>query len=129
MLRYRMPWGNSWRKRADQRCSAISFWTRHPPNWARHRVDHGTITGRGGDKFGPRKAVFACNGCAFSPRPPREKIVRVMSAGVVRTHGGVMVAVLIASMFVSVFTAHELIITPCRATTKLHTVTDNLGDF
>jgi len=80
--RYRMPWGNSWRKRADQRCSAISFWTRHPPNWARHRVDHGTITGRGGDKFGARKAVFACNGCAFSPRPPREKIVRVMSAGV-----------------------------------------------
>ena len=79
--RYRMPWGNSWRKRADQRCSAISFWTRHPPNWARHRVDHGTITGRGGDKFGARKAVFACNGCAFSPRPPREKIVRVMSAG------------------------------------------------
>jgi len=79
--RYRMPWGNSWRKRADQRCSAISFWTRHPPNWARHRVDHGTITGRGGDKFGARKAVFACNGCAFSPRPPREKIVRVMSKG------------------------------------------------
>src|SRR3974377_991543 len=68
-------------KRADQRCSAISFWTRRPPNWARHRVDHGTITGRGGDKFGARKAVFACNGCAFSPRPPREKIVRVMSAG------------------------------------------------
>ena len=60
-------------KRADQRCSAISFWTRHPPNWARHRVDHGTITGRGGDKFGPRKAVFACNGCAFSPRPPPRK--------------------------------------------------------
>src|SRR3974377_2313257 len=54
--------------------SAISFWTRHPPNWARHRVDHGTITGRGGDKFGARKAVFACNDCAFSPRPPREKI-------------------------------------------------------
>src|SRR5215469_4993942 len=76
-----MPWGNSWRKHADQRCSAISFWTRHPPNWARHRVDHGTIRGRGGDKFGARKAVFACNGCAFSPRPPREKIVRVMSAG------------------------------------------------
>ena len=47
----------------------------------------------------------------------------------VRTHGGVMVAVLIASMFMSVFTAHELIITPCRATTKLHTVTTNLGDF
>ena len=46
-----------------------------------------------------------------------------------RTHGGVMVAVLIASMFMSVFTAHELIITPCRATTKLHTVTTNLGDF
>src|SRR3974390_1951549 len=61
--------------------SAISFWTRHPPNWARHRVDHGTITGRGGDKFDARKAVFGCNGCAFSPRPPREKIVRVMSAG------------------------------------------------
>src|SRR3974390_2760444 len=79
--RYRMTWGHSWRKRANQRCSAISFWTRHPPNWARHRVDHGTITGRGGDKFGARKAVFACNGCAFSPRPPREKIVRVMSAG------------------------------------------------
>ena len=71
--RYRMPWGNSWRKRADQRCSAISFWTRHPPYWARHRVDHGTITGRGGDKFGARKAVFACNGCAFSPRPPSRK--------------------------------------------------------
>ena len=86
--RYRMPWGNSWRKRADQRCSAISFWTRHPPNWARHRVDHGTITGRGGDKFGARKAVFACNGCAFSPRPPREKIVRVMSAGVSVGHHG-----------------------------------------
>src|SRR3974390_257751 len=84
---YRMPWGNSWRKRADQRCSAISFWTRHPPNWARHRVDHGTITGRGGDKFGARKAVFACNGCAFSPRPPREKIVRVMSAGFLRAAG------------------------------------------
>src|SRR3974390_3916857 len=71
--RYRMPWGNTWRKRADQRCSAISFWTRHPPNWARHRVDHGTITGRGGDKFGARKAVFACNGCAFfSPTPSRK---------------------------------------------------------
>src|SRR3974377_1607192 len=79
--RYRRPWGNACRKRADQRCSAISFWTRHPPNWARHRMDHGTITGRGGDKFGARKAVFACNGCGFSPRPPREKIVRVMSAG------------------------------------------------
>ena len=42
--------------------------------WARGAVEHGTITGRGGDKFGARKAVFACNGCAFSPRPPREKI-------------------------------------------------------
>jgi hypothetical protein len=47
----------------------------------------------------------------------------------VRTHGGVMVAMLIASMFLSAFTAHELVITPCRATTNLHTVTTNLGDF
>jgi hypothetical protein len=40
-----------------------------------------------------------------------------------------MVGVLIASMFLSGITFHNIIISPCRATTNWHTVTDNLGSF
>ena len=71
--RYRIPSGNSWRKRANERWLRTFVLDASPPNWARYRVDHGTITGRGGDKFGARKAVFACNDCAFLPDPLEKK--------------------------------------------------------
>ena len=43
--------------------------------------------------------------------------------------GGLLVAVFIASGFLFAFIFHETVIAPCRATTKLHTVTNNLGNF
>ena len=37
----------------------------HAPNWARYRVDHGTISGRSWANSAPSKPLFACEDCTF----------------------------------------------------------------
>jgi hypothetical protein len=42
---------------------------------------------------------------------------------------GFLVALFIASGLLFAFIFHQVVVAPCRATTKLHTVTDNMGRF
>lgn len=44
-------------------------------------------------------------------------------------HPSILLTAIIAGAFILSFAFHEIVVAPCRATTGLHTVTDNLGRF
>lgn len=44
-------------------------------------------------------------------------------------HPGIVIAVAIVSASILSWAFHEVVVVPCHAKTKLHTVTDNLGNF
>lgn len=51
------------------------------------------------------------------------------AAELMQKYPGIVVAAFIVGGFVLSFAFHEIVVAPCRATTKSHTVTDNLGRF